>query len=472
MCILYFILTIFCSCHAFGCKTSRLESIALFSSFEGKSGVYSQENTVEIFDCESSARQYLMVGIGPNVVTPNYVVFHTYNGAFREDPGFNFDFPFQHPLSYEEKLAFYKKQSTALNTCVRGMITDESRHDLRFSTKTNPFCTASTVTKNQGVFQGSCCFFLIQPDSAFKIKFEVPETCVVHDALDVPFTIGLYVSGTDSGNSIDLEPLRFIPGRFSINPPMNVIPTSGGYGATVPTWPTQLASDIYFGNLKIQQNKRATTLQVSFLVDNVCGKRCREGNCVSPCDYMAPIAAEMKLFQKKPKQAQSILLENWYTGGIAFPVWQGEIPGTAHTLQNVAFVEGTEYQLQAVFYDPTNFYNLIKDKIKPFTGLVNKNIVFPRIQVPKIEILKGKEINLQEPIQSALQALDALFIKENWPPYIVEYCNQDLTRCVSTTQDYSKPFIKLTYDFKIEKQTPGEPEIKFLELSREREVNV
>jgi len=126
-------------------------------------------------------------------------------------------------------------------------------------------------------------------------------------------------------------------------------------------FPAEYNVDIHMGELNITSTSFGTNLYSSMFVSNISKNNCLKGFCTSPSSFLQPVYGEFLFDKMIALNKSDIKLENidqWYSGGMAGPNWEGLIKGATHIIRNTQLELGQRYRLTLTFIDPYDDYIL------------------------------------------------------------------------------------------------------------------
>ncbi len=465
-------------------------------------GPYGQSNGAIISDFKrTDVNKFLMIGMGPESVSPAYQSAVSYTGVYPEDMCHIENMPAQAgQYSREQKSANYQRQVRAASKCIQLMVKDVGAQRLQIPS-VQPNCVVKSIDQSSAAAQGGYCFFGISPGSTFEVQFQVNPECVSpqfldrHGILPQDFFagVGFYVAGDTSGYSMDLEMLEGSRIRMTLEPSGHIFPVSLNYGNNVPLWPLRISPDIHMGNLRVlpalpEASDQAPVVDSSIYVKNLCSAQCRLGICESECDYAAAMGAQMRLYHLH-RDGRQRLLDVWYGGGVAPAQWAGMIP-SSRKLSSSALQYGERYRVVANLDYPGIYYqlmvgdfaqNLIDLKgfsaaaaqngrtLPTLNGLTGTSSGMPSLpSVGRMPTLDGGIVNLGSPFQDALTTLQNMFKVPEWPPYYEQFCIPG-GHCLSLASDSAHSEVGIDFDM-AGLNSDGEAALKNIVMWRQSEL--
>ncbi len=462
------------------CKVESLDYISNATSTEFHQffaydllRVKSEIPYASIHSCKETAlnRKYLMIALGAQVVgqTDNEVGT-IFNNDYRPNNCQISNSLITTTQTPEKKEEAFLKKSKYLKSCIEVYVSDMGRRPIEYP-PVQLNCHITQISEHEVKFSGGHCFFKPHFDSIFSVSIKTNDSCLdLHDLasqgidpLDLSANLNFYTGGDSTGTSIDLMAIESIQLRISVNPPKDILPVSDNLGLVRPVFPSlwQLR-DLDFGEIRIKGQGKHDMITTSLIVSHVCNKKCKNGICLSPCDYALPVSAEFTLY-KKNENGKKEFLANWYDGGVASSQWEGFIEGIGYKIDHSLIQEGENYELEANFRDPKIDFNLFKGRIKDKIGLINTRLgVLNRdgyineiSDVREIKVLDRapqipeiRDLSFQRSlngVSDAIARFQSFFSTTFWPPEYEKSCGPRGCRAPGDTH------ISLKANFKIKK---------------------
>jgi hypothetical protein len=369
--------------------------------------------------------------------------------------------------AWDEKLDFFKLQTRQLNSCVQFRVRDSAGI---VPAEVHPACEVQPIDKYEVVAKGGLCYFKINPNSNFTVRYEVnPECTDINNfgrlelaPLDIFAYSGFYISGDASGRSTLLKPLGSGALRFSVEASEQQTPLSIDMGEGSPRWPVQAYPDVHMGAFDIQSKGTESKLLTRLFFRNSC-----TGEDDIPCRYAAPIGVQYTIKELLP-DGRERMLDQWYAGGISMAAWEGFFQAQ-RDVTNYQFNEGARYRLEADLTYLSIYHRLFRDGFKNF--LIQRGMwtidpnapllpLRPIARMPALDSMKsGGMLPVVSPLapggdnnlQLELNQMRALLTGLDWPPYYSEMCGT--TACANANGGEAR--LKVGVDFTLQSVEDG-----------------
>ena len=433
-----------------------------------------------------------MIAFGPqNLEFTDRVVNYDFTNNYKDRACKISNSPFQLNFEYDFRKKNLQKKWDTIKSCYQIQITEEAKVPLSIPDK-QPGCDYQRIGSNQMTFNGGFCFVKPGAESSYLISFKLKEECLDYDGLnklniktsDFQAILNFYVAGDASGSSIDLTALKSFPVRLSVSPEEKLFTPSEVYDGLTPQFPSSYhLPDTHLGSPEARQFPGGKVqLRIPFWVENSCLKKCLNGHCQGLCDYTQPVVGHVEFFELV-ENAQPAFISSWYQGGVAPPLYQGEISGQNIILSDEVFKMGSQYRINIHFNDPKFDYENLKKQINSKIAGIQQSIgtigsssikPIPNIpvliqtdQIPTYESIPGINFqsNVHEPVDRALEILSTYLRFKVWPPYFGNICSKK--KCLPIQDHY----LTLAMDLTVigQDQETKNYEIKVQRISRESE---
>jgi hypothetical protein len=484
--------------NAWAITVSGPKLINLLASQQQKTTtIYGSTEPTSIFNFKPMhAQSYFMIGMAPELITPDYYTTASYNGYFLETKCAlgNSAFPWQQ-RDYLTRLQKYQQRTNQMSSCMHAVVNDFSPRGLSIPAQ-QPNCKIMRLNETTAIASGGYCFFGISPQSSFSVSFELNSQCANSEFMrsnsfvssDIFNHIGFYIAGDTTGSSLDLEMLGNTRVRTTFEPSGKLLPISANFSDGEPQWPTLVSTDIHWASLRVLLpavgSTQGTVLDSSLFISNICQATCNNGVCESPCDFTTAIGAEMQLHELRPNGTRQFL-GFWYAGGAAAAQWEGTIP-SSYLLQYGSLKIGKRYRISANLSYPHLYFNLLGSKFqqqlidlsgfsadsfssgRTLPTLSSMNT--PRKTTGSLPTMGSTptltaDSNLQAPFEGPLTTLKNMIQTVDWPPYYEFLCGTN-TACQRIGSAAAQ--IKLSVEFDlVGVDTNGVGILKNLTLARE-----
>jgi len=205
--------------------------------------------------------RWLTLATGPEFV--NLLGGHSaaFTGKLNPDKCSVQDVPFPMALrTWDSKQSLYQLQTRQLNACVQFRIRDAAGIS---PAGEHPACEVFPVDNYEVIARGGLCYFRINPNSAFTVRYEINPECTNKDNFarlelepsDIFAYSGFYISGDASGRSTLLRPLGSGALRFSIESSADETPLSIDMGEGAPRWPIQAFPEVHMAKASLVKNE-------------------------------------------------------------------------------------------------------------------------------------------------------------------------------------------------------------------------
>ena len=462
----------------YACDVIIPEPFSLFTSTQERlffpyapSGAYRASPSFSALNCEKTAasKKFLMIAFGPqNLEFTDRVLSYDFTNNYKDRACKITNSPFKLDFGYVFRKEKLQEKWHTIKSCYEILITEEA--DTPLSIPVNqPGCDYERIGTNQMTFNGGLCFVKPNADSSYRISFKLKDECLNYEGLnklniktsDFQATLNFYTAGDDSGSSVDLTALKSYPVRLSVSPEEKLLKPSEIFDGMTPQFPSSYyLPDTHLGSPEARQSAGGKVqLRIPFWVENSCLKKCLNTDCQGLCDYSQPVVGNVEYYEIK--DSQSILLTNWYQGGVAHPFYQGEIAGANAILSEDMFKIGSTYRVRVNFNDPKFDYENLKKqiqskipRIEQSIGTIGSSTIRPippigtlpsTVQLPAFERLPDItfDYNVHEPLDRALDVLSNYLRFKVWPPYFEETCSKK--SCLPIKDNY----LTLEMDFKV-----------------------
>ena len=382
---------------------------------------------------------------------------------------------------WDFKQSLYQKQTRQLQACVQVRVHDPSGVT---PAPDQQECQIERVDEREVVASGGVCFFQISPLSNFELKYEIKPQCadssqfaaVGLEPLDIFAFAGFYVSGDATGRSPTLKPLGSTALRMTIEASDSVVRMSTNMGQGTPRWPVVAHPDVHMGEFEIYQRDDASpaVLTTRLFARNACMEQDK-----TECNFGFPMGMQFNLGEVRA-DGKIQLIDQWYTGGVVPPFWQGFMPANRE-LANAAFRKGQRYRLEADLTWMSMYYKLFRDGFTNFLvslGLWKIDPNQPLVPLRPVATIPGlKGILPQQPLPNfsplvpggandmsvELNRLRGLVVDLSWPPLYEQLCSEDA--CVRALDGQAR--LKVGIDFTFDGIVNGKAQTSALRVWRE-----
>lgn len=296
----------FVSGNAYACSATERSNALLYASYDrGALSDVGSSNTFKVQGCgHSILGKYFLATIGADIIGLDYSRSTSYNGYFGDDACKIVNSPFGENPTYKKRLSYYQEQVKLVQKCVVAEVQDLSERPIIFPASQKG-CKITRINDKTALAEGGYCYFRFNPGGGFKVTYRIKDECADSDYLkkhkltprDIMAYAGFFISGSASGDSLDLDQIGSKDIRLSLEPSSKIMPLSVDMGVNEPRWPTIAALDLHLGDVKITQNSTSTMFRTSLLINNQCKAKCSDDICASACDRLVPVGAEMNLYK-------------------------------------------------------------------------------------------------------------------------------------------------------------------------------
>jgi len=455
---------------------------SLIGSYEAGNQL-SRGNTTE-FDlpgCKNFDGQYLVLVSAPIYTTPQFTGISSPEGELPEESCFIDNSPFDVSKPQDVHIEeFYQSETKFLNTCLEAEVTDLSGL-IDATQQIN--CEVTPVSLNKVIVKGPRCAFKISEKSEFKVNYRLNQACLnkkylkdVGDLrpMDIKASLQIIKTPNLDPENKDYDILSMNNARITLQPGKDLIPVSSYSGTVGSEWPMQFGAQIEMGKVNLSSTPRLHSapyvfLRTPFLVNNNCKEICKDGICTSPCDFYAPIGANMTLAKKAVGDTNFHGIDFWYQGNVAPPRFVGEI-SLGRAINDPQIQKGDRYLLTAEFSNPALTYRTIMEEAKQLlirlepisiitrnagrsgglTGLVGfgdmgSNFLPETVDLPSLGQLNEGELDIGPMLRSLNQYIG---VDDTWPPYYNTVINGD------QTDNANRVYLKLKVGFRVSSISP------------------
>jgi hypothetical protein len=381
--------------------------------------------------------------------------------------------------TWDEKLDFYQLQTRQLNSCVQFRIRDAA--GISPATE-HPACEIETVNHEEVIARGGLCYFRINPNSSFTVRYEINPACTDKSnfgqlelqPLDIFAYSGYYISGDASGRSTLLKPLGSGALRFTIEASDEQTPLSVDMGEGSPRWPDQAFPEVHIAEFDLNSKGSEAKLLTRLFFRNSCAT-----GDDTPCRYAVPIGVQYTIRELLPDGREQ-MLDQWYAGGVAPASWEGFFQAE-RDVTSYQFKEGARYRIEADLTYLSIYHRLFREGFKNILiqrGLwtIDPNApLLPLKPVANMPVLDTLKANGTLPVihplaagggsdlQLELNLMRALLRGVDWPPYYSEMCGTEV--CAKANSGQAR--LKVGVDFTLEKFEEGNAKASNYRIWRE-----
>lgn len=443
------------------CEVVKLDEVNLAISPKENAHFFYQADQIlnkppylRAFNCidASTSGKYLMVSFGPEVMeledTHRGINF---NQEYTDSQCKIKNTPFKNESNFEDRLNDFKAKWNFIKSCVEVWVEDEGIQPLQMPPK-QVGCELTKLSTHKVIFNGGFCYFKPNFGSSFLVQLRIKKECQNLSGLetfnikkfDFNSAINFYLAGDASGNSTNLKALSNTKVRMTVNPEEKILNSSDDFGILYPTFPTEWKiPDINPGKIDITQvYQDRIKIDHSFLVQNVCQRKCIGQFCQGPCDYAQPVIAEISLTEKGENGKKDQFLTSWFEGGIANSGFEGFIQGIGFDFSSELLKEGKTYEITASFSDPKFDFEYFKKRVLNKLNTIDQHLGritrsnIPNVQeIPSIQISRElptfntiPNITFDRKLDTVDQAIGILRNYMNfriWPPYYSGACGTE-----------------------------------------------
>nr|BFD58525.1 hypothetical protein CKG001_06320 [Bdellovibrio sp. CKG001] len=479
------------------CRMQNLGALNIFLNSEtGAVGRFSNGAKTSqvpslVEHCAATDGPFLMLAVG--IVSPQVDANFSdlvFDGKM-EAPRCSFKYsPFQLKEPIYPTASLVARQHQILKSCTYLSVADLEGRALNFKVDQKA-CKVTNDNRGYIRMEGDYCFLRLRPFNRVSISVALKDECRSPEFLkthginpqDIPFALNSYLSGDDSGLSPDLTALGTRQGRLYIQPSEQLMALTEDNGEENPRFPTDFMVDTHMGNISITGQNNTYTIITSLAASNLGQNSCKQGNCSTPNNFMAPVAAEMELY-RIATNGKKELVDSWWYADFIFPQWQGLLKTVPHNLQETHIEAGDEYELVTLFVDPLDDFTMATqdffqfliniqgtlgtagiDPISSLPGFTSSRGLRPVAGLPSLSSGDANQI-----VEQAIQSLRMFGDNNQWPSYYKKVCNPSKSSCADAGK--TKFYSKLTTRFKVLEADASSGALKLGQYTYKRESPV
>jgi len=403
-----------------------------------------------IHGCNMTAakRSFIMIALGiENLVLTNRTQTYSVADSVKGHSCSIKNSQLSNPIGFKEQKEEVDLKRDFINKCVIVQVTDLSTKGVQFP-KEQIGCTVERISKNAANFSGKFCYFQPSFDSNINVQLDVKSECLKEEGLsnlgitakDFNGILNFYTSSSADGLNNDLAAIGSSDVRYSINPIEKLTAPADDYGILRPNFNANWkAKEVHLGELTIKSKRRHDIINLPFVVDTRCERKCDKGLCSSACDYAQPIVAEFTLEEKTKNGYEYVL--SWYDGAVAPGQWQGILHGIGFQLQKNVLTVGNKYRITAKFREPNLDFKYFNGDVEKRITMESNNIggidrnsgdinQIPQIGLidttdllPQIGLIQRLRFDAQlDGVSVALRTFRSYLNNKFWPPVYDNVC--------------------------------------------------
>jgi hypothetical protein len=455
------------------CSLGLTEPVYFSSSYEtGKEYFYDSKGNefsdkkIDIPNCKTEFGNFVMIGTGIRFVPKNPGVGTI---AFKDKIN-----PYQctynnlqtsfGPLEAFEKRDIFSKEANILRNCLEFKLTEKGNQKLIYDKKQDN-CEINKIDDFNVIIKGGRCFFKNHELAKLSLSVQGSGNCKERDFLknnnispsEIDAEIFYYYTGDNKGETGYLNLVGKTKIWANIGGGQELYNLTEDSGTVFPQYPDSwVFPKLNIGKLSLKTNKKRSSINIPFIIENRCKKLCKKGVCSSPCGYFLPLGAQITLYQLN-KRNKFRVVDEWYQGALIPPNWQGALSSfqANHILSDdVEIKDGSRFKLEISFGDPKYNYEMVVKQMKSKLNLMafkmptmgNGRISdIPTLGMPfspddnnlptydDLPIVGEGHLLSENFSKEEFQSLRDLIKYNFWPPYYEKICNQELSKCVNAS---------------------------------------
>ena len=441
------------------------------------------DKKINIPNCKKEYSNYLMIGTGVKHVPKNPGIATTalednitpYHCSYK-----NLQTPFE-AMSGEESKQLFSKEVLTLRNCLEFKLTENGPQKIIFD-EIQEHCEIKKIDDFNVIIKGGKCLFKNHELAKFTLTVAGSSNCNDRDFLKenkmnpsaVDSEIVYYYTGSNDGETGYLNLLGKTRLQINIQAGSELIPLTDDMGTSTPTLPESwVFPTLNIGEITFKKRKERTSINIPFLIENLCKKSCKDGVCTSPCDYALPLGAQVSLYSTNKRNKYEIV-DEWYQGAKIPANWQGSLASfqSNHRINNesLEITEGSRFKLEISFGDPKYNFNMLTRGLRSILGSFSRSMPsmdngmihnIPMITMPGLGGRNSIPTYQDLPNIGNGQLLSENFSRDQFHdmreliqydlfvPYYNKVCNKELTKCVSANIEKA---VSYTIEFEVKKR--------------------